>query len=74
MAVGSNNDIAAMIMNYNGLTFGHGLGSINIGTATAEQLRLGVESTGGSYVRIAHGGIELGSTATLYINTNNFKL
>lgn len=74
MAVGSGNNIAAFIMNLNGLTMGHGLGSVNIGTATAAQLRAGVQSTGGSYVRIAYDSIELGSTANLYINTNNFKL
>lgn len=74
MAVGSGNNITAMVMNYNGLTFGNGLGSVNIGTASNSALRSGVQSSGGSYVRISHSGIELGSTSELYINTNNFKL
>lgn len=85
LAVGSGADIAAAVINQNGITLGHGLGSVNIGTASAANLRSALDrsvkeaqtnnsAVTGSYVRIANDGIELGSTAELYINTNNFKL
>lgn len=66
-ATGSGNNISAILMNgTNGVTIGSGVDV----TDTTNHLR----STNGSYVRIAPTGIDLGSTADLYINTNNFKL
>lgn len=51
----------------NGITIGSG--SINV-TASTDTLR----ASTGSYVRIASNGIDIGSLANLYINSNNFKL
>lgn len=51
----------------NGITIGSG--SINV-TASTGTLR----ASTGSYVRIASNGIDIGSLANLYINSNNFKL
>jgi hypothetical protein len=62
-------------MNDNGITLGASNGGINLATATKEDLRDHFSTTSnGSYVRIADSGIELGSLADLYVNTDNFKL
>lgn len=65
-AVSNNNGINATLMNNQGITIGN---SINV-TNDTSTLRNG----SGSYVRIAPTGIDIGSLANLYINTNNFKL
>ena len=65
----------AFIMNDKGLTLASSKGNINLATSTTEQLRNHFETTSnGSFVRVAADGIELGSLADLYINTDNFKL
>jgi hypothetical protein len=67
-AVESENNITAILMNNtNGITIGSG--SVNITSATPT-----LRASNGSYVRIAGTGIDLGSLANLYINSNNFKL
>ena len=67
-ATGSGSQISAILMNNNGITIGSG--SIDV-TQTTSALR---NITAGSYVRVASNGIDIGSLANLYINSNNFKL
>ena len=67
-ATGSGSNINAILMNNNGITIGSG--SIDV-TQTTSVLR---NITAGSYVRVASNGIDIGSLANLYINSNNFKL
>lgn len=67
-ATGSGSNINAVLMNNNGITIGSG--SIDV-TQTTSALR---NVTAGSYVRVASNGIDIGSLANLYINSNNFKL
>ena len=66
-ATGTGNNINAILMNTNGITIGSGSLDITSSTDT-------LHSTTGSYVRIASDGIDIGSLANLYINSNNFKL
>ena len=71
-ATGSGNNINAILMNDNGITLGSG--SIDVTLPTTGNNGNNLRASSGSYVRIADSGIELGSLADLYINTNNFKL
>jgi hypothetical protein len=65
----------AIIMNDKGITLGSTNGAKNLATETSANLRSYFSNTNyGSYVRISELGIELGSLADLYINTDNFKL
>lgn len=65
----------AIIMNDKGITLGSTNGVKNLATETSANLRSYFANTNyGSYVRISDLGIELGSLADLYINTDNFKL
>ena len=66
----SNNSIKynAILMNNQGITIGSG--SIDV-TSPTSTLRSG---NNGSYVRIASSGIDIGSSADLYINSNNFLI
>ena len=64
--IDNQDTINAILMNDKGVTIGSGVDV----TETTNNLR----NTSGSYVRVAPTGIDLGSTADLYINTNNFKL
>lgn len=68
----NNNKISAALIDSNGLTLGSG--SVNVTLPTNSLRGLDLQATGGSYVRIASEGIEIGSTGYLYINTNNFLL
>lgn len=65
-ATSTKNGINAIVMNKKGITIGSG--SIDV---TQDTLR---DINNGSYVRVSGEGIELGSLADLYINTDNFKL
>ena len=74
-ATQTNNTINALIMNDNGLTLGSTNGGIDLANSTTEQIRAHCNATSGeSYVRVSSDGIELGSSANLYVNTNNFKV
>ena len=66
LAVTTDGVTTAMLMDKNGFTVGSA--GINV---TTDNLR---DINNGSYTRISKEGIELGSLADLYINTNNFKL
>jgi hypothetical protein len=59
-------------MNDNGVTVGSG--SIDVTLPTTGNNGNNLRASTGSYVRIGSSGIELGSLADLYINTDNFKL
>lgn len=75
LAVEDGNALTAMLMNAHGFTVGSGFTNTNLATADNETLRDAVSGGDkGSYVRINPEGIELGSLADLYINTDNFKL
>ena len=75
MAVENGNALTAVIMNAHGFSVGSGFTNTNLATADRETLREAVAGNDkGSYVRIDPDGIELGSLAGLYINTDNFKL
>ena len=63
---GQNIVTTALLMDKNGFTVGSG--GIDV---TTNSLR---DIANGSYTRINKDGIELGSLADLYINTDNFKL
>jgi hypothetical protein len=65
-AISNNSVVSAILMDNYGVTVGSG---VTVTNATST-LRNG----SGSYVRIAPTGIDIGSLANLYINTNNFKL
>ena len=68
----------AVIMNDNGITIGSSDGGIDLANSTSTQLKTYFDNTSnadrGSYVRVAASGVEIGSLADLYVNTNNFKL
>lgn len=70
LAVQSSNVITAMVMDKNGFTVGSGVNVASNDLRTASDSN----TSQGSYTRISKEGIELGSFADLYINTNNFKL
>lgn len=75
LAISDNGAITAMLMDQNGFTVGSGFTNTNLATSSKEDLRAAVDGGDkGSYVRINPEGIELGSLADLYINTDNFKL
>ena len=76
LAVGTGGSLQALLMNNEGVSVGSG--QIDL-TQTTEQLRSAYQnSTGqnrpGTYMRLSGNGLEFGSMANIYINTNNFKL
>ena len=77
LATESSGIVNAVIMNSNGVTIGSGVTGFTDGktlaTATKEELRA-LAPSNGSYVRISGEGIEVGSFADVYINTDNIKL
>ena len=77
-ATQTSNTMNAVIMNNNGVTIGSSDGGIDLANSTSTQLKTYFDNTSnadrGSYVRVAASGVEIGSLADLYVNTNNFKL
>ena len=76
LAVRNNANMQAFLMNNDGISLASG--SIDL-TQTTADLRSSYEQNSGpngpgSYMRLAGSGIEFGSLANIYINTNNFKL
>ena len=75
MAVITDGVITAMLMDKNGFTVGSGNVNITLPTGTGASGETNtLRASNGSYTRINKDGIELGSLADLYVNTNNFKL
>ena len=71
----NNGSINAILMNDKGVTIGSGSIDVTQDTGTGASGETGtLRASSGSYVRVAATGIDIGSLADLYINTDNFKL
>ena len=67
-ATSANGVVNAILMNNNGITVGSG-SNLDLRKSKGE-----LRTSGGSYVRIAADGIDIGSLSHLYVNTTNFIL
>lgn len=67
-ATSANGVVNAILMNNNGITVGSG-SNLDLRKSKGE-----LRTSGGSYVRIAADGIDIGSLSHLYVNTTNFKI